>query len=265
MLNKKPRLITADSNRWDSIWARGGKEKNDWDYLSEVIYQVLKREIGDFKGKDIIETGSGSGRISLKLAKLLGRVALLDYSLIALNISGNMFSHNKLEGSFIQGDILNMPIKDSSYDVAWNAGVMEHYPYGQQSKILRNLVRISKKDGLIITLNPYSRSIVYNLGKKLLIMLNRWIFGKEYPIRSICDIYTRDDRNCDIKEYSIGFIVCFVDSYKFLPGKLQQLKIVKRLSKIFIKLAPQLVGLDKFLSGIFGGYLIVSVIRKKEG
>ena len=253
--------ITADSGRWDSIWRNPEKSNNEWDYLSEVVFQVLKNEVGSFKDKSIMEAGSGSGRISLRLANLRAQVALMDYSLSAISISKKMFKDSGTNATFIQADIRNMPIRNFSEDIVWNAGVLEHFSHKVQSEILSNLIRATKKKGLVITLNPYARSLLYNVGKKFLIKANRWVFGKEYPIRSICDIYKSIDEDFIVKEYSIGFIVFFVDAYKFMPKKIQGLKII---SGMFIKLAPYLFFLDRVLSTLFGGYLIVSVIKRKE-
>jgi hypothetical protein len=65
-----------------------------------------------------------------------------------------------------------------------------------------------------------------------------------------------------MKEYPIGFIVLFVDAYKFLPEALQRLSVIRALTEYFIRSARRLERLDKFLSRLFGGYLLVSVIRK---
>lgn len=256
-------LITADSGVWDSIWSDHRDDSLDWDYLSEIILRVLEKEIGGVEGKLIMEAGSGSGRISLGLAKRFGKVSLLDYSLIALQTSRGLFNRNKLNNASLQADIRNIPVKNCSYDVVWNAGVMEHYTYEEQAKILKNMIDICKDGGTIITLNPYSRSLIYNMGKRVLAMFGRWPFGKEYPIRSIRDICDPKDSGHDIREYPIGFIVFFVDAYKFLPERIQRLKMIKVLSGVFIKSARCLFGFDKSLARLLGGYLIVSVIRKK--
>ena len=256
-------LITADSSVWDSIWSDHLRGSFDWDYLSEVILRVLEKEIGVIKGNLILEAGSGSGRISMSLAMRSGNVALLDYSLVALKTSRGLFKKNGLDNASFQGDIRNMPVKNCSCDVVWNAGVLEHYTYEEQAEILKSLIDICKDGGVVITLNPYSKSFIYNAGKKILAIFARWPFGKEYPIRSIYEIYDPKGKGCDIKEYPIGFIVFFVDAYKFLPRTLQHLKITKALSGIFVKSARYLFDLDKFLARLLGGYLIVSVIRKK--
>ncbi len=256
--------MRANVDTWDSIWKERENTLLDWDYLSEVVFQVLQEEIGDFNGKCILEAGSGSGRISLEVAKRKAKTALIDYSHVALGLSRKLFHKNSLDAFFIQADINNMPIRYEAYDVIWNGGVLEHYKPHQQALILRNLLNVAKKNGVVIAITPYAKSIVYNLGKKVLSAFNRWPFGKEYPLTSAHQLLSEDHKNINVKEYSIGFLVSFVDVYKFLPEKMQKNKMLKRVSNFFIKNAFKLRALDKKLSSILGGYLLVSVISKTE-
>lgn len=258
--------LEADSKRWDSIWTGGGKEgAGEWDYLSEVVFHVLERESGGFELKRVLEAGSGSGRISLRIARRGAVVTLLDYSQAALNISRGLFNREGLSASYIRADIINMAGESDIYDIVWNAGVLEHHEYDLQSRILDKMIGICAPEGIVITLNPYSRSLLYRFGKGFLTILNRWPFGKEHPISSIYDIYkNKENARHHIIEYPIGFIVFFVDAYKFLPKNIRDSKIVKRISDFFIHNAKRLFAADKILSAILGGYLMVSVIKKEK-
>lgn len=252
---------TADAKRWDSIWSdRDGS--NDWDYLSEVILNVLSAEAGDLAGKTVLEAGSGSGRISLRLAERAAGVTLLDYSATALEASRERFLRKGLAASFVRADIHDIETAVGKHDIVWNAGVLEHYDYAEQGVILRKLLAVCKESGTVIMFNPNARSLIYMLGKYTLAAFGRWPFGKEYPIASIRDIDAVSGGGYTIKEYPIGFIVSFVDAYKFLPAGLQRLKIVRAVSRIFIGASRRLAGADKVLSKIFGGYLLVSVLKK---
>jgi 2-polyprenyl-3-methyl-5-hydroxy-6-metoxy-1,4-benzoquinol methylase len=156
----------ADRDRWDSIWIEhGDPEGTGWDYLSEVVFRVLEKEIGGLTGKSIAETGSGSGRISLRLARGGARPALFDYSGIAIDRSRGIFQAEGLKAFFIRSDIARIPVRNGSYDVVWNAGVMEHFDYDAQAAVLRDLIGICKAGGMVITLNPYSRSFLYASAK----------------------------------------------------------------------------------------------------
>lgn len=253
---------TADSRLWNSHWTEKTAELDDWDYLSQVVLQVLKEEIGDLTQKYIAEAGSGSGRISLRLTQAGADMTLIDYGDIALRLSRALFAKQGVEGRYVLADILAMPFRDGSFDVVWNAGVMEHYCYDRQGEILESLLRACKDSGVVITLNPFSRSFTYRLGKWTLEKLKKWPFGKEYPIRTIRDV--SQSPNCHVvKEYPIGFVVTIIEAYKFLPRRFNSNPVFKWISRVFVGIAPGITSLDRVLSRILGGYLIVSVIKRE--
>ncbi len=254
---------TADGAHWDSYWAQKGASLGEWDYLSQVILQVLEEEIGHVAGKKIAEAGSGTGRISFQLAKKDAKITLIDYGVEALQLSRSMFAAGGSSGDYVLADISDLPFCEGSFDVVWNAGVLEHNLYDKQGEILRSLIRLCKDGGIIITLNPYSKSPAYRAGKWMLEHLRRWPFGEEYPIRSIRDV-ARDQDLSLVREYPIGFVVSLVESYKFLPKKLSAAGVFQRLSDFFVRNAHRLTQIDRFLSRTVGGYLIVSVIRNQS-
>ncbi len=253
---------TADSAHWDSYWAQKGENLSEWDYLSQVILQVLNEEIGQVNGKRIAEAGSGTGRISFQLAKEGAKITLIDYGVEALQLSHSMFASGGSSGDYVLADISALPFREGSFDIVWNAGVLEHNLYDKQGEILRSLIRLCKDGGIIITLNPYSKSPTYRVGKWMLERMKKWPFGEEYPIKSIRDV-TDNQNLCLVREYPIGFMVSLVESYKFLPKKLSTAPLFQKLSIFFVRNAQRLARIDRFLSKAIGGYLVVSVIRNE--
>jgi len=63
---------------WNSIWRKMKNQISQWDDLSQLIYEILQEEIGDITNKHLLEAGSGTGTISLKLSSMGAKVALLD-------------------------------------------------------------------------------------------------------------------------------------------------------------------------------------------
>jgi len=188
---------------WDTLWEK--QVISDWDESSDLVFSVLKEEIIDFKEKKILEAGSGTGRISLALAKEGANVTLVDFSEPALLQSKQRFENAGLEGEFILSDIFNMKeISDNTFDIVWNAGVIEHFDYDQQIKVFTELKRVLKPNGLLITLNPNAKCIPYQLGKWFMESTKQWSYGQEFPIFSlekICKEVGMDFK----KEYSVGF------------------------------------------------------------
>lgn len=253
----------ANADFWNSHWQEGAASIKPWDYLSQVVLQAVNGAIGDPRGKDIAEGGSGSGRISLYFARAGANVTLIDYGREALILSRGLFATEASAGQFVQADIFKMPFTDGSFDVVWNAGVFEHYPYSEQGEVLYSLLRICRDNGLVVTLNPFRGSIPYVAGKWVLNAIGRWPFGRELPIRSIRDV-APDPQMEVVDEYSIGFIVTIVEAYKFLPASDFWGRVFSPLTRLFVRAGPRLCRLDRWLSKLFGGYLLVSVVRKRS-
>jgi ubiquinone/menaquinone biosynthesis C-methylase UbiE len=256
---------------WDKVW----KNKDwtpSWDYLSQVILSTLSKESKGLKGKKVLEAGSGSGRISMRIAKKGGKVTLLDISPEAISLSRKNFKKNNLTAEFQKGSLFKIPSKNNTYDIVWNAGVIEHFYKHRQEKAIKEMLRICKKGGLVITLNPYAGSILHTLGKAVVVKLAKeYPFGREVPIKSLKWLENRINTKLKKKEYSIGFILLWIGALK------RVLLIIK--SKILFKLSLTLNSmacsldksrlgspirtLDTSLSKIFGGYLLVSIFEKK--
>jgi len=220
----------------------------EWDNLSETIYQILRKETVGKKGKLMLEAGSGTGRISFKLKeKEKADVMLLDFSNAAIRISKKIFKERGHIGFFILGSIFRIPLRDHSIDIVWNAGVLEHFSDYEKILALKEMTRVCNKNGLIITLNPYSRAVFYRIGKWFAQKRNRWIYGYEKPVKSMTKYAVE---NCVwIAEYSVDFdtSISFLSSIPYLRY------FIPILHKLFKKL-PKYV-----LNRI--GYLLVSIAK----
>jgi ubiquinone/menaquinone biosynthesis C-methylase UbiE/tetratricopeptide (TPR) repeat protein len=236
---------------WDNVWKNG--KYSDWDNSSQLIYETLIEEIGDIDGKKILEAGSGTGRISLRLAKDGADVTLVDFSEIAIEQAKERFESEGIFGSFYVADIMNMKdIPDSSFDVIWNAGVLEHFDYEQQIVVLQEMKRVLKPDGLLITINPNAKCLPYQVGKWFLEKTNRWPYGQELPIFTLSPLAEPCQLRL-LKEYSIGFEESFY-FYNFVPDSTMA---VNALEKWYNSLPPE-------KKEEVEGYLLVSVFQYEE-
>lgn len=253
---------------WDEIW--DGSDIPEWDYLSQVILDILRHETSGIGAKLVLEAGSGTGRISLKLAKMGAQVALLDNSQNAVDFSRRLFSKEGISADIIKADIHKMPYPDGAFDVVWNAGVIEHFTGREQADVLFEMARVCKKGGRIITINPYAKCGVHALGVSIMKRLGIYPFGKEVPITTIKEM--EKVIGCRLKqpEYSTGFMVLWVGLFKrltlFPAGFIFKVPLWL-LNKFFCALDGSFAGealrkLDLWLAKIFGGYLLVSVLEK---
>ena len=242
----KRALVVAKT--WDNIWKK--TKLGEWDKLSESIYQVLRRETLHKSGL-MLEAGSGTGRISCRLKEDFAEaVVLLDVSKTAIKISKGLFEEKGQTGFFIIGSILDIPLKGDITEVSWNAGVLEHFSENEQSRALEEMLRVCKGKGLIVTLNPSSRALLYRIGKWFAEKTNAWTVGYEKPVKSMRKYIIK---SCFWEsEYSMDFdaTIVFLSPIPFLNRSIALLHMMS------VKLPAKIM--DQF------GYLLVSLARKVE-
>lgn len=237
---------------WKSIWGRKTKnELSKWDNLSQSIHEILRKEIGDVDNKEILEAGSGTGRISLRLAKNGADVTLLDTAPTAMKIARNFFREETLEAKYICGSIFKMPFRDNLFDVVWNAGVLEHFSEKDRFLALKHMIRVCKKNGLIITLNPFSGAIFYRIGKWIAERTNTWSFGYEKPIATLREPMTK--HGVYLKQ---EYPAAFYEQFNFLSCMPLLRYLVYIINKKIRKTLPKLDNLP--------GYLLVSIGKKYD-
>lgn len=236
---------------WDRNWSRVSPKEMlaDWSIMDQEIYQILRKEI-DRPGQRILEAGSGSGKISLLLAQEGHRLTLIDYSQAALSTSRTIYVSAGVEAEFVHGSILEMPFPDGSFDLVWNAGVLEHFSPEEQRQALAEMRRVCRPSGRIITLNPNARCLLYRFGKWLAEKRNVWPFGYEEPVISLADQFAAAGIEME-REYDAAFRsgISFLGYY---PGSDL---LVRTFDLWFRSLLPE-------ERELFPGYLRVSVGRR---
>ncbi|OPH61409.1 hypothetical protein BC351_14810 [Paenibacillus ferrarius] len=204
----------AQKQVWDQLWSR--EISYQWDPLSEVIFNCLTEAIGLPKDQRICEAGSGTGKISLRLAMDGAAVTLVDYSTQALQQSRIAFRQKDQQGEFVHADIRKLPIEANIHDLCWSAGVLEHFSIEEKVNILREMARVTKPGGKVLVLVPYSRSLPYRIGKAYAEANCTWMYGTEIPVDSLKQEFELAGIEVD-KEQNIGFIQS-MDFLDFIPG-----------------------------------------------
>jgi len=243
---------------WSSLWDSKKGEAGAWDSLSESVFLTLRSEIGELRGRRILEAGCGTGRISARIAEEGGRVTCLDIAPEALALAKRQFKEG--DGTrFVLSSILEVP-RENEYDVIWNSGVMEHLVAGDQQRAIGEFLSILRPGGKVVLLTPYSRSLLYRMGKWMLEKTHRWPFGREVPVRSLGPVTPAS--GALVREYSVSFLPLVFDSHKWIPAARPFLKAM--YAALVKLLGPRvLFKIDLLCSRAFGGYLLVSVIARR--
>lgn len=242
---------------WAGYWGARPQAK-PWDSLSELILQTLLREVGGAEGRSILEAGCGTGRISHRLAQAGAAVTCLDITEEALELARLEFGDTP--GNFVQGSILSMP-EGRSYDLLWNAGVLEHFTVDDQRKALSEFVSVLSERGQVIIFTPYANSPIYRVGKFILEKVGAWPYGVEVPKKSLQDCLPPEARMA--REYTMAFLSILFDAYKFLPPLRPLLRGLWLVATRLLG-GRRLVQLDLWLSHWLGGYLLVTVLERKS-
>ncbi|WP_246239636.1 glycosyltransferase [Paenibacillus anseongensis] len=204
----------AQKQVWDQLWSR--EISYQWDPLSEVIFNFLIEKIGPLRDQQICEAGSGTGKISLRLAMDGAAVTLVDYSAQALEQSRMAFKQKDQQGEFVLADIRKMPIEANKHDLCWSAGVLEHFSLEEKVNILKEMARVTKPGGKVLVLVPYSRSLPYRIGKAYAEANHTWRYGTEIPVDSLKQEFELSDIEVE-EERNIGFIQS-MDFLDYIPG-----------------------------------------------
>jgi len=162
-------MIEHEKDNWDKIF-RAELEKFDSKKFSSYWWQNYYEELTDFINDmmicngytRVIEVGSGSGKATILLKNNFQKT-LLDISSYALNYAKKLAKlFNARNVTYINGDIFSMSIKDKSFDLVWNIGVIEHYDLDNIKEIIREMIRVCSKSGIVAVGIPnfYSGPII---------------------------------------------------------------------------------------------------------
>ena len=242
MLDKQQKEV------WDALWSR--QVSYAWDPLSQTVYEFLTPYVLSLQGTKILEAGSGTGKISLRLAEGGAAVTLVDYSSQALSNSRDAFAYKGCEGTFILSDIRDMKVRADHYDLVWNAGVLEHFIFEEKVAILEEIKRITRPGGYIIILTPYAKCLPYRAGKAFAEKHGLWMYGMEEPVHTLAEEF-RESGITLLEERDIGFLNS-LDFLDFMPDSYA----VKQL------LSEWYTGLPKDEQTLYPGYLLASVGQK---
>lgn len=167
---------------WRQLWKRAKtKRLSIWDYPSEIVYSFLTEEVGEFDEKLCLEAGSGTGKVSLRLAQHGAKAILLDTSRDALKLSKNFFNPNETV-HYVVGSMLALPLRDSSLDFVWNVGVLEHFTFKEQQLAVSEGLRVLKNESKLTIIVPNRKASYVNFFRNLSMKTKTWLYGYEKPL-----------------------------------------------------------------------------------
>ena len=214
---------------------------------------IVGRYRDPLRGAEVLDAGSGTGLGSLPLAKRGARVTLLDASLEALAIARTYYASAGQNADFVEGSVFRLPFPDGRFDLVWNTGLIEHFARDERRRALREMLRVVKPQGVVITINPNARCRLYTFAKSWAERHGSWDVGREFPIETLA--YDVDLDRYSLEEFAAGWFMQFHFLKYVLPRPL-------RLPYVATHELLQNV-LNS--TNRFPGYLLVSVLRRRSG
>lgn len=127
-----------------------------WKHLKiteyQSTFQFLKKMLK--RSCKILEAGCGLGRWVVPLADLGFEVYGLEIYQEALNVINK--NYKSLNLKLVQGDVLEIPFENDTFDVVISLGVLEHFENREtQNKAIAEHKRVMKDDGIFLVTVPY--------------------------------------------------------------------------------------------------------------
>lgn len=155
-------------NNWDIIY----RNYKDLDIINKQIYSKLAKVLEKYiKPVDsILEAGCGSGYMVSYFQKQGHYSVGLDSHSQPLEVARKVFGAENLK----KGDLFDLPFENSSFDIVWNEGVLEHFKINKSIEAAKEMARVSKKYVIIDVPNRYSPFAPAVMIKK---MIGKWPYG----------------------------------------------------------------------------------------
>ncbi|MBN2542420.1 class I SAM-dependent methyltransferase [bacterium] len=156
------------------IWEKVYKDFKEHNLTISYIHDKIERFISHHLDREysILEAGCGSGTMVAKFQDHCELSMGLDYQWEPLRISRDLFNSETL----VMGDLFSLPFKDSSIDIVWNAGVLEHFSHEISVKACSEMARAARR---YVVINVPNRCTLFTIRKILLRVLGKWPYGFE--------------------------------------------------------------------------------------
>ena len=169
---------TSEKRHWDRFWDEASSVDDVYSNEGRVAARIAR--LAPLEGKRVLEVGAGSGRDGLELARGGAEVVSLDYSLPSLRLIRKQLAAGA-SLSVCCGDAFALPFPDSSFDVVFHQGLLEHFR--NPDDLIAEHARVLKPGGFLLVDVP-QRYHYYTVIKHILISCRRWFAGweREYSI-----------------------------------------------------------------------------------
>jgi SAM-dependent methyltransferase len=199
----------------------------------ETIYRIIRKELLPLFGKLILEAGSGSGAMSLKLAECGARMILLDTSETALRHCAQMSDSKGIKVYPVRASILALPFKAGVFQAVFNVGVLDNFQEAHRSRALSEVQYAAGEGAKVIVASNSSASFIHRRAMRYALKHGRWKYGFKDALSTLRDCWKDERGSWNLREIRRGFLCQFEFLRYFLPQKSEYQKIFYRLFHLF--------------------------------
>jgi len=144
---------------WGKVW-ESNLEKID-ELIEECDPRVVEALEFANSGFRIIDAGCGLGQVVFNILRRGYDAYGIDYDVNTIKSAKRVASMKNIDGKerFINGDIVNLPFADNSFDMYLSYGVIEHFTKAQHLKIMGEARRVVKDGGVVFVYYPNIHSL----------------------------------------------------------------------------------------------------------
>lgn len=194
---------------WDNVWNQRFVI-SDYSLQYRKFTSQLSKKI-KIKSK-VLEAGCGTGEGLIAFSKDHDTYGL-DISEKALELAKENCKHP------VKGDIFKIPFPENTFDLVFNSGVLEHFKEPNNLKAAKEMVRVTKKGGLVVIILPNAYCIWYRIYKKIAQLLKQYEFGyeEEYSTKRL-EKLTKDAGLEIIEKFGLqAFVATATNRFQLLP------------------------------------------------
>ncbi len=139
---------------YDSWHERLFNADPEHDDASSPWYELVREQIGNVTGLQILEVACGRGGFVKELARSGAHVTGCDFSFAALRVGKEKLQAlgNGTSAALIQGDAQALPFADESFDLVVSCETIEHVP--EVRKALREMWRVARPGAKLFLTTP---------------------------------------------------------------------------------------------------------------
>lgn len=237
-------------NEWArSIQLSELKVREAFEACTAIENRFALEEMGDLRGKQILDIGCGAGETSVYFAMQGATVWACDVSDEFLKLSLRLATQYQVKLYPLQIDAGKLPFRDDSFDFIFGNGILHHV---ELVPTARELSRVLKKDGKALFIEPLPYNPVINV--------YRWMAK---PVRTEDEKPLSFAQLRQIKPYfssyrhqefwfvSLLLFIHFFFIKRWHPGKVRYWKKVIEEADSFKGFFSFLQGIDNIVLNIF--------------